>query len=373
MGFKIWLSPPHIKDTPLANLLKAFESNELSHFGENTINFKTVLENYLEYRHVSLVSSGTAAIHLALLSLGIKKGDYVLCQSNTFIASANPIVYLNAEPIFIDSERDTWNICPNLLEEALYDLAKKGIKPKAIVAVALYGMPYKHDSIKKIAKNFDIPIIEDSAEALGSTYKKRKCGTLGDISIFSFNTNKIITTSGGGALVSNNSKVIKKADYLANQAKTEAPFLWHEELGYNYKLSNLLAGIGLTQMQSLDEFIDKRRLIFDYYASSLKSINAKIGFQLESKNRFSNRWLSCFTFESYNLKERVRKRLINEGIECRNLWNPLHKQPIFQHYLNYLNGVSEDLFNRGLCLPSGSNLSDAELKEITELIKSELS
>jgi len=373
MSFKIWLSPPHIKDSPLANIEKAIVSNELSYFGDNTNKFKLVLENYLQKSHVTFVNSGTSAIHLALSALEITDNDYVLCQSNTFVASANPILYLHAKPIFIDSETDSWNMCPVLLKEALHDLAEKGITPKALIAVSLYGMPYKHTEIKEIADNFGIPIIEDSAEALGSTYNGQKCGSLGELSIFSFNTNKIITTSGGGALISNNPKVLEKADYLANQAKSEAPYLWHETLGYNYKFSNLLAGIGLSQMANLSEFIEKRRFIFEYYKSTLEASHTKLGYQLESEGCFSNRWLSCFTFESHALKERVRTSLIAKGIECRNLWHPLHQQPLFQSNSHYVNGVSEDLFNRGLCLPSGSNLTEDNLKEICDLIKSELS
>jgi len=375
MDYRIWLSPPHLSGNELKYIENAIRSNHLAYFGANVDLFKSQLTNYLKVNteHIALTSSGTSALHLALRTLNIGTGDYVICQSNSFVATANSILYVNATPIFIDSEPHSWNMCPDLLEEALVDLDKRGIHPKAIITTDLYGMPYDVQRINKLSEQFQIPVVEDSAEALGSKYGQLNCGTLGSIGVFSFNSNKIVTTSGGGALISRDPQLIKKVNYYANQAKSERPYYWHEEVGYNYKFSNVLAGIGVAQMKSVENYIEKRRAVFKYYSEKLcKDDTLGIMAQFEPQSSQSNRWLSCFTFKNNTDKEKVRKALLSHRIEARNLWKPLHTQPLFKQHIKFLNGVSEDLFDRGLCLPSGSNLSQNNLEEIVELIHKHL-
>lgn len=351
---------------------EAFRTNWIAPLGPNVDFFEEAIEGYINNDvHVAALSSGTAAIHLALEILGVSHGDEVICQSFTFSASANPIKYLGAEPIFVDSERDTWNISPTLLDEAIADRIVKGKKPKAIVAVHLYGMPYKINEIKEIADKYEIPVIEDSAEALGSTYHGIKCGGFGDIGILSFNGNKIITTSGGGALVSKNEEYKKKAVFLATQARDEAPHYQHSNVGYNYRMSNVLAGIGRGQMEVLDNHVAARRSNFDFYKESLGHLK-EIEFLNEPDGFFSNRWLSCILTSSYEMRERIRYALLEDDIESRPLWKPMHMQPIFETSPNYSDGTSEDLFERGLCLPSGSNLVDEDLERIVTIILKEL-
>ncbi|MDC6352786.1 aminotransferase class I/II-fold pyridoxal phosphate-dependent enzyme [Zeaxanthinibacter sp. PT1] len=346
---------------------EAFDTNWVAPLGPNVNKFEQSISAYLGgEKHVAALSSGTAAIHLALEILGVDQGDEVICQSLTFSASANPICYLGAKPVFVDSERDTWNICPELLEQAIEDRIELGKKPKAIIAVHLYGMPYKADELNKISHNYDIPIIEDSAEALGSIYKKNKCSTLGKLGILSFNGNKIITTSGGGALVSHNLQHKEKAVYLATQARDDAPHYQHSVIGYNYRMSNVLAGIGRGQMEVLDERVKSRRANFDYYRSVLKSTGLE--FLPEPEGSISNRWLSCILTDSYDTREAIRNGLLSEDIESRPLWKPMHLQPVFKKFPNYINGVSEDLFARGLCLPSGSNLQPEDLERVASNI-----
>jgi dTDP-4-amino-4,6-dideoxygalactose transaminase len=348
---------------------QAFETNWISPFGPNIDKFELGIEAYLgDNTLVAALSSGTAAIHLSLILLKVGYGDEVICQSKTFSASANPIVYLGAKPVFVDSENDSWNICPEQLELAIKDRISKGKKPKAIIAVHLYGMPYKIDEISKIANNYDIPIIEDSAEALGSTYKDKKCGTFGTLAVLSFNGNKIITTSGGGALISKDAKIVQKAKYLANQAKDDAIEYLHSNIGYNYRMSNVLAGIGRGQLKVIDERVKQRRNNFDFYVENLENIK-NITFQNESKNTKSNRWLTCILLESQEQREGLRLALANQNIETKLLWKPMHQQPVFKYCPRYLNGISDELFKKGLCLPSGSNLSIDDLKRITTVIK----
>ncbi len=369
MGKKIWLSSPHIGEKEKNFVNDAFETNWIAPLGPNVNGFETDLESYLnEDVFVSALSSGTAAIHLGLKILGVDRGDSVICQSMTFSASANPIMYLGATPIFVDSEMDTWNMCPELLEEAIKSSISKGKKPKAIIAVHLYGMPYKVDEINVVASKYQIPILEDAAEALGSTYKGIKCGTLGTLSILSFNGNKIITTSGGGALVSKNQKNKDKSIFLSTQSRDAAPHYQHSEVGYNYRMSNVLAGIGRGQMLVLDDRVASRRSNYDLYTKELSSI-PEFSFLDEPSGSFSNRWLSCLLTNTYNIRENIRLKLEEENIETRPLWKPMHLQPVFSEYPAYLNGVSEDLFKRGLCLPSGSNLSDEELNRVIYQIK----
>ncbi|WP_445227695.1 DegT/DnrJ/EryC1/StrS family aminotransferase [Croceitalea sp. MTPC9] len=348
---------------------EAFDTNWIAPLGPNVSGFEADIQSYLDAGvHVAALSSGTAAIHLGLKLLGVARGDEVLCQSFTFSASANPITYLGALPVFVDSEKETWNMSPELLEAAIIERISKGKTPKAIVVVHLYGMPYKVDEIHAISEKYSIPILEDSAEALGSTYKGRKCGTFGDIAILSFNGNKIITTSGGGALVSSNKFHKEDAVFLATQARDDAPHYQHSMIGHNYRMSNVLAGIGRGQMKVLDKRVDSRRRNYDYYHEQLNNIENMV-FLPEPKEMVSNRWLSCVLLDSYELREKVRIALLGENIESRPLWKPMHLQPIFENELSFVDGTSEDLFERGLCLPSGSNLSMNDLERVVQIIK----
>lgn len=369
---KIWLSSPHMGGTERSYVEEAFNTNWIAPLGPNVSGFESDLEAYVGNDvHVACLSSGTGAIHLALELLGVGQGDDVLCQSFTFAASANPIIYLGAKPVFIDSEADTWNISPELLEKAILDGIQQGKKPKAIIAVHLYGMPYKVDEITAISKKYDIPVIEDSAEALGSSYKGFMCGSFGDMAILSFNGNKIITTSGGGALVSKDRNMKEKAVFLSTQARDNAPHYQHSHIGYNYRMSNVLAGIGRGQMEVLSDRVGARRNNFLKYKEHLAGIT-DISFLDEPAGSHSNRWLTCVLFPSFEMRETIRIALGHENIESRPLWKPMHLQPVFEDAVSYANGISEDLFNRGLCLPSGSNLNHEDLERICTLIKNEL-
>ncbi len=369
MNSKIWLSSPHMSGKEQLFIQKAFEENWIAPLGPNVIGFESDLKTYLKQNvHVAALASGTSALHLSLILLGITHGDEVICQSMTFAASANPIIYQGATPIFVDSERDTWNICPEQLEIAIEDRISKGKKPKAIIAVHLYGMPYKVEEIKSLSNKYNIPIIEDSAEALGSKFKEQHCGTFGNIGVLSFNGNKIITTSGGGALVTTDKSIRDKAIFLATQAKDDSPAYLHSQIGYNYRMSNIVAGIGRGQMTILENHISKRRANFNFYRETLGTIES-IEFLKEPENMFSNRWLSCILLPSSKIKEELRLLLSEQNIESRPLWKPMHQQPVFKNNNTYLNGVSDDLFNRGLCLPSGSNLTENELNRVYSVIK----
>lgn len=369
---KIWLSSPHMGGNEQKFVQEAFDTNWVAPLGPNVTNFEQDLENYLDSDvYVAALSSGTAAIHLGLVLLGVQQGDEVICQSFTFSASANPILYLGAKPVFIDSESDTWNMCPVALEEAIVDRISKGKKPKAIIGVHLYGMPFKVDEIKAVAKKYDIAILEDSAEALGSIYKGQKCGTFGDISVLSFNGNKIITTSGGGALVTKNKNIKDKTVFLATQARDNAPHYQHSEIGYNYRLSNICAGIGRGQMEVLDEHVQLRREMHNFYTHFFKSV-AGVKVFAEFNNDFhSNHWLSCITINSDKVgktREDLRVYLEKENIESRPLWKPMHLQPVFEKYPYYGTSIAENLFENGLCLPSGSNLSESDKNRIEEAL-----
>lgn len=369
---KIYLSSPHMGGTEQSFVKEAFDTNWIAPLGPNVVGFEKDLESYFgNGNHVAALSSGTAALHLALILLGVGKGDEVICQSMTFSASANPIVYQGATPIFIDSEPETWNICPNHLEEAIKDRIAKGKKPKAIIAVHLYGMPYKVEEIKKISEKYEIPIVEDSAEALGSTYKGQKCGTFGDISILSFNGNKIITTSGGGALVSRNLKHKEKAIFLATQARDAAPHYQHSEIGYNYRLSNISAGIGRGQMQVLDKHVGLRRKMNQFYHEIFQKAKGVKVFSEPTSDYFSNHWLSCILIDKKLCgfsSEAIRLAMAENKIESRPLWKPMHLQPVFRNAPYYGSTVSEKLFEIGLCLPSGSNLTDEEKVKINDVL-----
>ncbi len=369
MNEKIWLSSPHMGGNEQKFVNEAFDTNWVAPLGPNVTGFEQDLEKYHGANtHIAALSSGTAAIHLGLILLDVKAGDEVICQSFTFSASANPIIYQGATPIFIDSEPDTWNMCPTALEEAIKDRIAKGKKPKAIIAVHLYGMPFKVDEIQKIAKIYNIPILEDSAEALGSTYKGKKCGTFGKIGVLSFNGNKIITTSSGGALVTNDLVIKNKAIFLATQARDNAPHYQHSEIGYNYRLSNISAGIGRGQMEVLDKHIVLRRLMHDFYLNYFTEIEGVTIFNEPNSDYCSNHWLSAITIDEEKCKgktrEDLRLALDAANIESRPLWKPMHLQPIFKNYPYYGGFTAEKLFENGLCLPSGSNLSDQDRNRI---------
>lgn len=341
--------------------------------GPNVDAFEKDLENYLgNQAHVGALSSGTAAIHLGLILLGVQAGDEVLCQSMTFSASANPILYLGATPVFIDSETETWNLCPLALEEAIKDRIAKGNKPKAIIAVHLYGVPYQVEAIKAISDKYNIPVLEDSAEALGSSYKGQKCGTFGDIGVLSFNGNKIITTSGGGAIVTKSKELKDKAVFFATQSRDDAPHYQHSEIGYNYRMSNICAGIGRGQMEVLDAHVALRRKMHEFYVDLFKDIEAVTVFTVPNTDYFANYWLSAIVIEPNQDKgvDREALRLAFEAanIESRPLWKPMHLQPIFEHYPYYGSNVAETLFEKGLCLPSGSNLTDEERVRIKKVV-----
>ena len=364
----IWLSPPDMGGSEMKYVQEVFDTNWIAPKGPNVNSFENAIAKYMGNGvHVAALSSGTAAIHLGLRILGIEKGDEVLCQSLTFAASANPITYLGAKPIFVGSEMDTWNMSPYLLKKAIEDRINNGKKPKVIIAVHLYGMPYKVHEIHSIAQEYDIPVLEDSAEALGSLYKNVSCGSFGDIGIFSFNGNKIITTSGGGALITKNEEYKDKAIFLATQARDEAPHYLHSEVGYNYRMSNVLAGIGRGQMQVLDKHVKSRRANFEFYKTHLSSIEG-ISFLEEPNGFYSNRWLTCVLMPSFKSREKIRLSLLEHNIESRPIWKPMHEQPVFKECPSYIDGTSSNLFERGLCLPSGSNLTTEDLEKIIGLI-----
>ncbi|MFB9108001.1 DegT/DnrJ/EryC1/StrS family aminotransferase [Flavobacterium gyeonganense] len=350
---------------------KAFDDNWITSGGPNVNDFEKVLENYLGAdSHVTAVNSGTSAIHLALVSLGVGIDDEVICQSLTFSASANPILYQRAIPVFVDSEPETWNMCPENLEKAICERIEKGKKPKAIIAVHLYGTPYKVDEIHAIAGRYEIPVIEDSAEALGSSYKGKKCGTFGTFGVLSFNGNKIITTSGGGALISKSKQAKEKAIFYATQSKDEAVHYQHSEIGYNYRMSNICAGVGLGQMEILDKNIDSRIEMNHFYKEIFKNVKEIEVFQTANDDFFSNYWLSTILINENKNINRKTLRLAFEtaNIECRPIWKPMHLQPLFSGYPYYGGNVAENLFTRGLCLPSGSHLTEQEKDRIKEVI-----
>ncbi|RTZ06735.1 DegT/DnrJ/EryC1/StrS aminotransferase family protein [Flavobacterium sp. GSP6] len=335
--------------------------------------FEQALENYLRNEtHVGALSSGTAAIHLGLILLGVQAGDEVLCQSMTFSASANPILYQGAIPVFIDSEIDTWNLCPIALEEAIVDRIATGKTPKAIIAVHLYGVPYQIDEIRTIADKYGIPILEDSAEALGSSYKGQKCGTFGDIGVLSFNGNKIITTSGGGAIVTRTKELKDRAVFFATQSRDDAPHYQHSEIGYNYRMSNICAGIGRGQMEVLDDHVALRRKMHAFYVDLFSDIAAVTVFEAPNDDYFANYWLSSIVVEPNAVKginrEALRLAFEQANIECRPLWKPMHLQPIFEKYPYYGSTVAETLFENGLCLPSGSNLTNEDRERISAVV-----
>ena len=372
MKDKIWLSSPHMGDEELKNVQEAFATNWISPAGPFISLFEEQLAAYCGNNAAAMVQLGTAAIHLALRILNIQQDDVVLCQSFTFVGSTNPILYEKATPIFIGSEKATWNMCPLALEEAIVDSLKKEKLPKAIIVVHLYGMPAKMPEIMEISQKYSIPVIEDAAEALGSSIKGKPCGSFGDFGVLSFNGNKIITTSGGGALLSNNSDAIAKARFLATQAKDQAPHYQHSEIGYNYRMSNVSAAIGVGQLSVLADRVAARRANHDFYQALLGEVKG-IHFLTEPEGYFSNRWLSCILIDPAQTggisREHVRLALEKENIESRPLWKPMQLQPLFAEARHYGSNYSEELFDLGLCLPSGSNLTEDQKTHIANQLK----
>ena len=375
MQQRIWLSLAHMGGKEQAFIQEAFDTNWVVPLGPNVDGFEADLEKYLQVRNktIAALCSGTAAIHLGLLLAGVEKGDEVICQSFTFSASCNPIVYLGATPVFVDSEKDTWNMDPALLREAIEDRLKKtGRKPKASVPVHLYGMPAKMDEIMAIANQYGIPVVEDAAEALGSTYKGRPCGTWGRFGILSFNGNKMITTSGGGALICPDEENCRKAIFYATQAREPYPYYQHMQIGYNYRLSNICAGIGRGQMLVLDEHIARRRQIQRMYREAINPIPGCRIMDNPSADFNSNFWLSCILVDKDKAgfsAEELRLYLESQNIESRRLWKPMHLQPVFAHVPSYTHGISDAFFETGLCLPSGSSLTDEEIQRVISCIQ----
>ena len=374
---KIWLSSPHIGTNELQYVNEAFATNWIAPLGPHVNAFEEGLQQQTNTKHAAALSSGTSALHLALILLGVKAGDTVFCQSITFSASANPIAYQGALPVFIDSENDTWNMDPVLLRTALQEAKQNGQLPKAIIPVHLYGMPAKMHDLISIANEYGVPVIEDAAEALGSSINNKPCGSFGEFGVLSFNGNKIITTSGGGALLSENAEMIEKARFLATQARDAAPHYQHSHIGYNYRMSNVLAGIGRGQVEVLNDRVTARRNNFERYKQYFSKKNnegCNIQFQEEPKGYYSNRWLTCIVVDPITNKgltrEEIRLAMEAENIESRPLWKPMHQQPVFASSKKYLNGVSDKLFENGLCLPSGSNLTDDEFERIFNCLDS---
>ncbi|SFZ90109.1 dTDP-4-amino-4,6-dideoxygalactose transaminase [Flaviramulus basaltis] len=369
---QIKLSSVHVGGNEIKYIERAINKGEVSNYGENLDRFEKQLEVFfLKKSKIALLNSGTSAIHIALIHLGVKSGDEVICQSFTFSASANPIVYQGAIPVFVDSENETWNMCPLHLEKALKDRVSKGKRPKAIILVHSYGMPAKMDELISISLKYNIPIIEDAAEALGSTYNEQKCGTFGDYGIISFNGNKIITTSGGGALICKTSKLRERTLFLSTQARDSAPYYQHSEIGYNYSMSNIAAGIGRAQMEVLDNYIALRRDANRFYQEFFKKISGIKVFKSPNSSFISNHWLSCVLIDKTKVgfnNEDLRLELLKYNIETKLLWKPMHMQPVFKDYPYYGSNICNNLFKTGLCLPSGSNLTQDEKKRIEEVI-----
>ncbi|MCF6147996.1 MAG: aminotransferase class I/II-fold pyridoxal phosphate-dependent enzyme [Candidatus Kuenenia sp.] len=366
---RIYLSPPHMGDKEFAFVTEAFKSNWIAPVGPHVDMFEKEFCKYIGARYAAAVSSGSAALHLALILLGIQSGDEVICSTLTFAATANPIIYQNAIPVFVDSELTTWNMDPSCLEEAIRDRVRKGKKPKAVIVVHLYGQSADIDPILDICSQYDILLIEDAAESAGAYYKEKHTGTYGKFGIFSFNGNKIITCSSGGMLVSDDDALIQKAKFLSTQARDPAPHYQHSHIGYNYRLSNILAGIGRGQLYILEERVHARRANFDFYKKELGGIPG-IQFMPEAEFGKSNRWLTCLTIDPLKCgftREDVRLALEAENIESRPVWKPLHLQPVFQEYPYYGSGVAEELFDKGLCLPSGSNLSKEDIQRVVKV------
>ena len=377
MRERIYLSLAQMGGGEQAFIKEAFDTNWVVPLGPNVDAFEKDLEAFFgEERHVVALASGTAAIHLGLLQLGVGPGDEVICQSFTFAASANPVAYLGAKPVYVDSEADTWNMSPRFLEEAILDRkAKTGKYPKAVVPVHLYGMPARMDEICAIAAKYGIPIMEDAAEAIGSGYKGRKCGAFGEFGALSFNGNKMITTSGGGALICRTAEEARRTMFYATQARENRPYYYHEHVGYNYRMSNICAGIGRGQMQVLAGHIARRRAIHALYTELLADVKGVEVMQNPAAEFDSNFWLTCITVDSVVCgvtADDIRLRLETENIESRLLWRPMHMQPVYADCPFYGDGTAERIFNKGLCLPSGSSLTDEQIRAVADVIKNGL-
>jgi len=370
---KIWLSPPHLGGNELKYIQTALDTNGVSQYGSNIDEFEKRLENYFgKDSFVTALSSGTAAIHLALRLLNVEEGDFVICQSFTFVASANPILYQRAIPVFVDSEASTWNMCPNALEDAVKYCLQQGKKPKAIIAVSSYGMPFMVDEILEISRKYEIPVIEDSAGALGSTYKNRPCGTFGDLSVISFNGNKIITTSGGGILISRSKANKERALSFSTQANENKEYYSYSDIGYNYRMSNISAGIGIGQLDVLEDRVLKRRENHEFYQDILGNDETIHLLEEPSEDFFSNYWLNTVTIGGNNYgmtKEKLKKIFSENNIETRYLWKPMHLQTLYKGYRFFGNNICGMLFEAGLCLPSGTNLSAEDKNRIADVLK----
>jgi pyridoxal phosphate-dependent aminotransferase EpsN len=370
---RIYLSPPHLGRHELNYLHKAVEDNWVAPTGPNLTGFEADLCAFTGVAHAVALTSGTAAIHLGLRLLGVGPGDEVLCPSFTFVATANPILYCGATPVFVDSEADTWNMCPERLREAIEDRIRQGKRPKALLLVHLYGMPAKLDELLAFAQEYGIAVLEDAAEALGARYRGRPLGSFGHVSVFSFNGNKILTTSGGGALLTPDAGLAQKALFLATQAKDPAPHYQHSEIGYNYRLSNLLAGIGRGQMELLEDRVKRRREIFNWYRENLAGLpGLAVAPATEPTGSHSNRWLTTILLDpaaTTATPETLRQHLETRHIESRPLWKPLHLQPLFAGAPMYGGAVCADLFARGLCLPSGTAMGDEDLRRVARAIR----
>lgn len=371
---RIYLSPPHMGGTEIKYIKKAIRQNWVAPLGPNVDEFEHSLEKYLGIQNAIALCSGTSAIHLALIILGVEPNDEVIASTFTFSATINPIVYQGALPVLVDSERETWNMSPELLEIAIKDRISKGKKVKAIIPVHLFGMPANMKAIMKISESYGIPVIEDAAEALGSRYDGKPVGSFGSMAILSFNGNKIITTSGGGALITHDSEIAVKVRHLATQARDKAPYYQHSHIGYNYRMSNILAGIGCGQMEVFEDRLKQRRDNFRFYKENLGHHEGIRFLEEPDKKFFSNYWLTAVRIDPIltgKTNNDILNELGNENIETRPLWKPMHRQPVFSNCPAYVNGVSDDLFANGLCLPSGSNLSDNDRERIlNSLLKS---
>ncbi|SFT46795.1 dTDP-4-amino-4,6-dideoxygalactose transaminase [Algoriphagus locisalis] len=375
MAFNIPLSFPVLNGNENLYSQQAISSGHIATFGQFINRFESKLSKRLKTHEAVVLNSGTSALHLGMVLLGIGPGDEVICQSFTFCASANPVVYLGATPIFVDSEKDTWNICPEILEDTILSRISKGKKPKAIVIVHLFGMPAKMKEILEISEKYNIPVLEDAAEAIGSKYEGKACGTFGQIGVFSFNGNKIISSGGGGCLISNDTNLIQRARLLSTQAREDLPFYHHLEIGYNYKMNNLSAAVGLAQLEQLDAYIKSRRLVNQRYRNLLKGFPG-IEFQTESNDSQSNYWLTAILIDKEVTgfsNEDLKRSLMKNGVESRFLWKPLHTQPVFNTTPYYGGSLSEKLFENGLCLPSSVDLTFKNQEMIVEVIHSELS
>lgn len=372
---RIYLSSPHMSGKERKYIDEAFEQNWIAPLGPNVDEFEKATAAYCGVKDAAALSSGTAAIHLALIMMGVKPGDEVIASSFTFSGTVNPIAYLGATPVYVDSEESTWNMDPNLLEEAIKDRISKGKRVKALIPVHLYGMPASMEAILSLASRYDIPVVEDAAEALGSRYQGKKAGSMGKISVLSFNGNKILSTSGGGMLLSDDPDITRKARFLSTQARDQAPYYLHTEIGYNYRMSNIVAGIGRGQMEVIDQRVRQRRDNHFFYREHLEHVDGISFLREPGEDYFSNHWLTCILVDpkkTGTTNRQLMEDLEKQNIESRHLWNPMHLQPVFADAPAYVNGTSERLFKQGLCLPSGSNMTDEDRARVLEVLKRSL-